>query len=108
MGTLPSLSKTSVTSHIPDGPRESEPAKMTSSMALPRRCLADCSPMHQRMASTMFDLPQPFGPTTAVIGSLKLRTVLSQKDLKPMTSSRLIRILPLSLGPQGSGALYVV
>src|SRR5213595_2770640 len=78
---------------MPSGPRESEPAKMTSSIDLPRRCLADCSPMHQRMASTMFDLPQPFGPTTAVIGSLNDSTVLSQNDLKPTTSSRLIRIV---------------
>src|SRR5258705_524837 len=54
---------------MPSGPRESDPAKMTSCMAPPRRCLADCSPMHQRMASTMLDLPQPLGPTTAVMGS---------------------------------------
>src|ERR1700722_550975 len=92
MGTLPSFSKVSVTSHMPSGPRESEPEKMTSSIGLPRRCLADCSPMPQRIAATMFDLPQPFGPTTAVIGSLNDKTVLSQNDLNPTTSSRLIRI----------------
>ena len=39
--------------------------------------------MHQRMASTMFDLPQPLGPTTAVMGSGKVNTVLSTNDLKP-------------------------
>ena len=42
-----------------------------------------CSPMTQRMASEMFDLPEPFGPTMAVISSPKLRTVLSGKDLNP-------------------------
>jgi hypothetical protein len=65
----PTFSKVSETSAMPAAERVSEPPKMTSSMALPRRCFADCSPMHQRMASMMFDLPQPFGPTTAVIGS---------------------------------------
>ncbi len=71
------------TSAKPAGPRLSEPAKMTSSMARPRRCLADCSPMAQRMASTMLDLPQPLGPTTAVMGSGNVKTVRSTNDLKP-------------------------
>ncbi len=51
------LSKVRVTSAMPFGPRDSEPLKMTSSMARPRRCFALCSPKVQRMASTMFDLP---------------------------------------------------
>ena len=50
--------------------------------------------MHQRMASTMFDLPHPLGPTTAVTGSSIWSTVLSQKDLKPMISIFLIRMVP--------------
>src|SRR5665213_2123253 len=91
-GTRPSFSNTSVTSHMPKGPRESEPAKMTSSILPPRRCFADCSPMHQRIASTMFDLPQPFGPTTEVMGWLNCSTVRSQNDLNPEISSRLIFI----------------
>ena len=63
-GSQPSeLSKVIETSAIPSGPRLSDPAKITSSIALPRRCLALCSPMHQRMASTMLDLPHPLGPT---------------------------------------------
>ena len=74
------------------GPRVSDPAKMTSSIVLPRKCLADCSPMHQRMASMMFDLPHPLGPTTAVIGCSMLSTARSQNDLNPMTSTRLIRM----------------
>jgi hypothetical protein len=48
--------------------------------------------MHQRMASMMFDLPQPLGPTTAVIGCSMLSTARSQNDLNPMTSTRLIRM----------------
>ena len=32
-------------------------------MLRPRRCRALCSPSTQRSASTMFDLPQPLGPT---------------------------------------------
>ncbi len=47
--------------------------------------------MHHNIASTMFDLPQPFGPTTAVIPSPKRNDVLSMNDLKPWISSRLIR-----------------
>src|SRR3954471_8161009 len=84
---------------MPDLPRLSEPPKMTSSIALPRRCFADCSPMHQRIASTMLDLPQPFGPTTPVTGGSKVSTVRSQNDLKPTISSRLIRIHSLPGGP---------
>ena len=63
---------------------------MTSSMARPRRCLADCSPMTHRIASTTFDFPHPFGPTIEVIGSGKLMDVLSTNDLKPQISMRLI------------------
>jgi hypothetical protein len=38
------------------------------------------------MASEMLDLPEPFGPTIAVISSPKRINVLSGKDLKPWTS----------------------
>jgi len=34
----------------------------------------------------MFDLPEPFGPTTAVIGALKSSVVFLAKDLKPLNS----------------------
>jgi len=44
------------------------------------------------MASTLFDFPHPFGPTTPVIGSSKVRTVRSTKDLNPQISSRFILI----------------
>src|SRR4029079_18656720 len=83
-------SNVSDTSARPAGPRLSEPAKITSSIARPRRCFADCSPMTHRIKSTMFDLPQPLGPTIDVIGSGKEMVVLSTNDLKPQISMRLI------------------
>ena len=64
--TWSELSSTSVTSATPTGLRAEEPEKMTSSMAWPRSCFADCSPSTQRMASETFDLPEPFGPTMTV------------------------------------------
>ena len=92
-GTRPSsVENTSDTSAIPSGFLDSLPPKMTSSMLLPRRFLADCSPITQRMASTTFDFPQPFGPTIAVIPSGKSKTTLSTKDLKPIISSLFIFI----------------
>src|SRR5690554_1512734 len=60
-----------------------EPLKMTSVMASPRRFFAELSPSTQRTASIMLDLPQPFGPTTAVMLLGKLTVVGSTKDLKP-------------------------
>lgn len=64
------------------------PLNMTSIICWLRRLLADISPSDQRMASDIFDLPQPFGPTTAVTpGSNSIR-VLSAKDLNPTISSR--------------------
>ena len=47
----------------------------------------DCSPITQRMASEMLDLPDPLGPTMAVMSSPKVRTVLSGKDLNPWISN---------------------
>ena len=68
---------------MPMGGRFSEPAKMTSSIPLPRSRRGDCSPITHRTASTTFDLPQPLGPTTAVIPSWNVNTVRSTKDLNP-------------------------
>src|SRR5512143_1141162 len=87
-----SLSKVSDTSAIPSGDSFSLPLKITASMASPRRCFGLCSPSTQRMASTMFDLPQPFGPTTPVTPEGKSRTVRWGNDLNPTSSSCLIRI----------------
>ena len=75
---------------MPSGLRSRVPAKITSSMRVPRRLLADCSPSTQLMASLMFDLPQPLGPTMAAMPSpLKRSSVRSQKDLNPCSSTRL-------------------
>jgi hypothetical protein len=57
----------SVTCDIPNGLRSRVPAKITSSMRVPRRLLALCSPKTQLIASLMLDFPQPFGPTMAVM-----------------------------------------
>ena len=57
----------------------------------------DCSPITQRMASEMLDLPEPLGPTMAVMSSPKVSTVLSGKDLNPWISNALRYIsTPLS------------
>src|SRR5690554_1519642 len=65
------------------GLRVLESLKITSVMASPRRFLAELSLSTQRTASVMLDLPQPLGPTTAVILLGKLTVVGSTKDLKP-------------------------
>ncbi len=73
---------------MPSGLRSRVPAKITSSMRAPRRLLADCSPSTQLMASLMFDLPQPLGPTMAAMPSpLKRSSVRSQNDLNPCSST---------------------
>ena len=62
-------------------------------MDAPRRCLADDSPITQRTASIVFDLPQPFGPTMPVKLLGKLMVVGSTKDLKPESLILLKRII---------------
>ena len=42
------------------------PENITSSMPAPLILLADVSPMHHLKDSTIFDFPQPFGPTIPV------------------------------------------
>src|ERR1700686_3437744 len=84
MGRAPSLlSMVSVTSARPSGGREVVPAKTTSSILPPRRDLAPCSPITQDRASTMLDLPEPFGPTTQVMPGSRRSDVAEAKDLKP-------------------------
>src|SRR5215475_6364438 len=62
---------------------------MTSFISPPRRCFTRCSPRTQAMASATLLLPQPFGPTIEVIPSpVKMRSVWSAKDLKPVISRR--------------------
>ncbi len=69
---------------MPTGLRSWVPAKITSCMCAPRKVLALCSPSTQLTPSRMFDLPHPFGPTTAAIPvPVTVNSVRSQKLLKP-------------------------
>src|ERR1039458_3656908 len=73
---------------MPVALRSRVPAKMTSCMLTPRSSRADCSPSTQEMASEIFDLTQPLGPTMAAMPSpWKRRSVRSQNDLKPRICS---------------------
>src|SRR5690606_10268238 len=96
-GAEPSLlSKTSSIDACPTGLRALEPLKITSVMDSPRRYLAELSPITQRTASMILDLPQPFGPTTAVRFVGNGTVVGSTNDLKPaslMDFSRISRAL---------------
>ena len=47
------------------------------------QALAPCSPRTQAMASTTLDLPDPLGPTTAVIPGSSRSVVADAKDLNP-------------------------
>ena len=77
------LSKTRVTSATPKARRLLVPEKIISSILLPRRYLALCSPNTQRTASDILLLPEPLGPTTAVMPAPNSRAVRSAKDLNP-------------------------
>ena len=60
------LSKLSSTNAFPTSCLDDEPENMTSSIESPLKFLADDSPMTQRIASIMLDLPHPFGPIIPV------------------------------------------
>src|ERR1700735_4333355 len=69
---------------MPRDLRSRVPAKITSSILVPRRLLADCPPRTQLTASRIFDLPHPLGPTTTAIPwPGRVTSVRSQKDLNP-------------------------
>ena len=99
-GSVPSLlSSTRSTSARLTAWRALLPAKMTSSIAWPRSCLALCSPSTHSTASLTFDLPEPLGPTTTVIPGSSLSTERSAKDLNPLRTSDLrYTCNPLSAG----------
>ena len=82
------LSTTSETSAVLRAGRLRLPWKITSSMPDARMFLYELSPITQRSASTRFDLPQPFGPTTPVSPGSMRNSVGSTKDLKPRTRRR--------------------
>ena len=65
------------------------PPNMTSCILPPRRVFELCSPMTHSMASEIFDLPEPFGPTMAVMSRSNVSLVRSGKLLKPDISSAL-------------------
>ena len=92
------LSSTSPTSAMLRDGRRPVPAKITSSMPEPRMFLYELSPITQRRASTRFDLPQPFGPTTPVRPGSILNSVGSQKLLKPARRSRSNFMAPRPFG----------
>ena len=81
------LSSESVTSAMLRAGRVPVPAKITSSISLPRICLAEVSPITHFIASTRFDLPQPLGPTMPVMPGSMVSSVGSTKDLKPESRS---------------------
>src|SRR5271154_6885102 len=82
------LSSRSPTSAMLRDGRRPDPEKITSSMPEARMFLYELSPITQRRASTRFDLPQPFGPTTPVRPGSILNSALSQKLLKPVRRKR--------------------
>src|SRR5215469_13173005 len=75
---------------------------MTSSLFLPRRVRMLCSPSTQRSPSATLDLPEPFGPTMAVMPGLNSSTVRGAKLLKPCSSIRLRYTGCCSLPPKGA------
>src|SRR5690606_36646395 len=77
------LSRISSTIACDTGLRAEEPETITSVSESPRRRLAVSSPITQRTASMMFDLPLPFGPTTPGLLVGRCSVVGSTKDLKP-------------------------
>ena len=60
----------------------------------PSKNIAEVSPMHHLMASTMFDFPQPLGPTIPVKPFSIAIEVFSTNDLKPI-NSRLLNFIKL-------------
>src|SRR5208337_1654668 len=98
------LSSRSPTSAMLREGRLPEPEKMTSSMPEPRMALNELSPITQRRASTRFDLPQPFGPTTPVKPDSILNSAASQKLLKPVRRKR-SNFIVATLRPGGPRAV---
>ncbi len=85
IGSSPAeLSRVSVTSARPSAGRLAVPAKMTSSIFWLRTALGACAPSTQAIASTTFDLPEPFGPTTTVTPGSSCIVVASANDLNPL------------------------
>src|SRR5436190_931834 len=78
---------------------------MTSSIFLPRRSRAWPEPSTHLMESTMFVLPEPFGPTMAVTPPSKWISVCRAKVLKPSTCRGLKNKLAGRVPDVGPGAV---
>ena len=81
------LSIVSETSARPSAGRFEVPAKMTSSILVDRTTFGPWAPRTQATASTTFDLPDPFGPTTTVMPGSSSIVVGSANDLNPLRVS---------------------
>src|SRR5665213_2364724 len=77
------LSMVRATSARPRAERFDVPAKMTSSILADRTVRGPWAPRTHATASTMFDLPEPLGPTTTVMPGSNSNVVVSANDLKP-------------------------
>src|SRR5580658_6802857 len=75
------------TSARPRAGRSAEPAKMTSSIFDERTVRGPWAPSTQATASTTFDFPLPFGPTTTVTPGSRTSVDASANDLKPLRVS---------------------
>ena len=100
IGSSPAeLSMQSDTSARPSAGRLAVPAKMTSSIFCDRTAEGAWAPSTHPMASTTFDFPDPFGPTTTVTPGSSSRAVVSAKDLNPFKVSVLRNIREPNLVP---------
>jgi hypothetical protein len=81
------LSMVRATSARPRAGRLAVPMKMTSSIFDDRTVRGPWAPRTQATASTTFDLPLPFGPTTTVMPGSNSSTAGSAKDLNPLRES---------------------
>ena len=87
VGSLPLMfCIVSETSAMPIGFLADVPLNITFSILSLRSILLFCSPRHHLIASTILVLPQPLGPTIAVIPSLNFISVFWANDLKPNIS----------------------
>ena len=77
------LLKVSSIDACPTGLRSVEPLKITSVPDSARKLFAELSPITQRTASIIFDLPQPLGPTTPTRLLGNGTVVGSTNDLNP-------------------------
>src|SRR3990167_7015079 len=82
------LSKTIETAPLLERGVVWEPDQMRSSLLFPRMDFIDCSPRAKRNASATLLLPEPFGPTMAVVALEKSSSVFLANDLNPAISSR--------------------